>query len=172
MRELETARLRLRRLRETDAGRIFECWARDPEVTRFLTWQPHESVDVTRLILTGWLADYDKQGTFRYGLELKDEGVLIGMIDVVGERDGVPYIGYCSGKAYWNHGYMTEALKAVTEEIFRSGREVVGIEAAAENIASNRVIQKAGFTLVGARAPTAREKKPWIASINTYRLSK
>ena len=172
MRELETARLRLRRLRETDAERIFACWARDPEVTRFLTWQPHESVDVTRLILSRWLADYEKPDVFRFGLELKAEGALIGMIDVVGSRDGIPYIGYCSGKAYWNNGYMTEALTAMVRELFDSGYAAVGIEAAAENIASNRVIQKAGFRLVGTRDPAERAKKPWISAINTYRIDK
>ena len=168
MRELETARLRLRKLRETDAQRIFDCWASDPEVTRFLTWTPHESVDTTRLILTKWLADYQQSDVFRYGIELKTEGQLIGMIDVVGERQGIPYIGYCSGKAYWNNGYMTEALKAMTEEIFSTGRDEIGIEAAVENIASNRVIQKAGFVLVSRREPAEREKKPWISAINTY----
>ena len=172
MRELETARLRLRRLRDTDAERIFTCWASDPEVTRFLTWTPHENPDVTRLILRRWLADYEKPEVFRYGMERKAEGALIGMIDVVGSRDGIPYIGYCSGKAYWNQGYMTEALRAVVRELLDSGYTAVGIEAAAENIASNRVIQKAGFCLIGTREPAEREKKPWISRINTYRIER
>jgi len=169
MRELETARLRLRQLRAEDARRIFECWASDAEVTRFLTWEPHGSVEVTREILNQWVAAYGNPGTVRCGIELKSEGELIGMIDVVGYRDGIPYIGYCSGRAYWNHGYMTEALCALLNELRREGFTAVGIEAAEENIASNRVIQKAGFVLTGTREPEGRERKPWIRRINTYR---
>ena len=171
MRELETARLKLRRLRESDARRIFDCWASDPEVTRFLTWTPHENVGVTEMILSQWLSDYEKPDVFRYGIELKSEGQLIGMIDVVGIRDGIPFIGYCSGKSYWNNGYMTEALRAVVGELRENGFKTIGIEAAEENTASNRVIRKAGFALTGKREPKERERKPWINAINTYHLT-
>lgn len=40
MRELETERLRLRALRSDDVQAIFDGWASDPEVTRYLTWNP------------------------------------------------------------------------------------------------------------------------------------
>lgn len=113
MKELETERLLLRHIRRDDAQRIFDCWASDPEVTRYLTWQPHASVAVTEAIVARWLADYDKPDTYRYGIELRETGELIGMIDVVGYHHGNPVIGYCSGRAYWGNGYMTEALKAL-----------------------------------------------------------
>ena len=57
MREPETERLRLRRILPSDAEHIFETWARDPEVTRYLTWQPHENADVTRKIVDMWVAE-------------------------------------------------------------------------------------------------------------------
>ena len=41
MRELETERLRLRALRADDVQAIYDGWASDPEVTRYLTWNPH-----------------------------------------------------------------------------------------------------------------------------------
>ena len=40
MRELETERLRLRALRSDDVQAIFDGWASDPEVTRYLPWNP------------------------------------------------------------------------------------------------------------------------------------
>ena len=51
---LNTERLKLRKLQESDLEDIFE-WASDPEVTRYVTWNPHESIEVTRTILDLWL---------------------------------------------------------------------------------------------------------------------
>ena len=136
MKELETERLLLRKVRREDAQRIFDCWASDPEVTRYLTWQPHASVAMTKAVMDRWLADYDKPDTYRYGIELRETGELIGMIDVVGYHHGNPVIGYCSGRAYWGNGYMTEALKALCAALFEAGYSMIRIEAVRENIGS------------------------------------
>lgn len=172
MRELETERLLLRRIRREDAQRIFDFWAGDPEVTRYLTWQPHTSVEVTELVMDHWLAEYEKPDTYRYGIELKESGELIGMIDVVEYLDGCPEIGYCSGRPAWGHGYMTEALQALCEMLFDEGFKTIFIRAQRENIGSNRVIQKAGFRFTGSfEAPQGRAK-PQIVTINSYRLDR
>lgn len=170
MKELETERLLLRRIRREDAQRIYDCWASDPEVTRYLTWQPHASVAVTEAIVARWLADYGKPDTYRYGIELRETGELIGMIDVVGYHHGNPVIGYCSGRAYWGNGYMTEALKALCAALFEAGYSMIRIEAVRENIGSNRVIQKAGFRLANSREQPMSESKPEIVTINSYYL--
>ena len=114
MRELTTERLKLRHVREEDAQRIFDCWASKPEVAKYLTWHAHENVEQTMQILAFWVKEYEEdKNCMRWGMELKVSGELIGMIDVVGYREGNPVIGYCSGPAYWGNGYMTEALHAV-----------------------------------------------------------
>ncbi|MBR3293136.1 MAG: GNAT family N-acetyltransferase [Oscillospiraceae bacterium] len=172
MKELQTGRLLLRRLRREDVPRIFSCWASDPAVTKYLTWQPHESEETTHKIMDLWLAAYDKPETRRYGIELKDSGELIGMIDVVQIANGEPVIGYCSGRAYWGNGYMTEALRALCDALFEEGYPSIYIEAVDENTGSNRVIQKAGFSFVGSRVhtPPAGEKSP--VTLNCYRLKR
>ena len=172
MKGLETERLLLRRIRREDAQRIYDCWASDPEVTRYLTWQPHASVAVTEAIVARWLADYDKPDTYRYGIELRETGELIGMIDVVGYHHGNPVIGYCSGRAYWGNGYMTEALKALCAALFEAGYSMIRIEAVRENIGSNRVIQKAGFRFANSREQPMSESKPEIVTINSYYLTR
>ena len=45
---IETKRLLLRRFTVADADKMFENWASDPEVTRYLMWPTHESVEVTK----------------------------------------------------------------------------------------------------------------------------
>ncbi len=172
MRELETARLRLRKVCASDAQAIFENWASDDEVTKYITWPTHQSIEDTKRILSIWLKEYDNEPCYRYGIERKADGVLMGMIDVVGFFGGKPVIGYASGRAFWNNGYMTEALRAVVEELFQDGYETIVIEAIRENIGSNRVIQKAGFEFVGTRTEPLSRFKPQIVTINSYRLHK
>ena len=81
--ELETERLRLRPFREDDAEAMFYGWANDPEVTKYLTWDVHESIDVTRYVLKMWVDEYEQPDRINFAIELKDSGELIGGIDVV-----------------------------------------------------------------------------------------
>ena len=168
MRELRTKRLFLRHVRYEDAQRIFDCWASDPEVHRYLTWNPHETVETTKGVVTAWVENYKKDDCYRYGIEL--EGELVGMIGVAGYHRGNPVIWYCLGRAYWDNGYMTEALGAVTRELFDEGYDTIVIEADKENVASNRVIQKSGFTLCGVYERKLSDIKPELVTLNTYRL--
>lgn len=172
MRTLETDRLILRAITRDDTQKIYDNWATDPEVTRYMEWCPHESVDVTHRIMDMWLENYKKEPCFRYGIERKSDHELMGMIDVVRIVDSVPEIGYCSGKRFWGNGYMTEALNAVLRELFENGYETISIRAVRENIGSNRVIQKAGFRLIGDETRPHSERKPEIVTINKYRLEK
>ena len=148
MRELETKRLLLRKLRKNDAESIFGNWASDSEVAKYVTWNAHKDINETKAILDMWLAEYDSDSCYRYGIENKADGELIGMIDVVGYHHGNPVIGYCSCRRYWGNGFMTEALGAVMKELAEDGFDTFVIEAAEDNVASNRVIVKNGFQLV------------------------
>ena len=47
---LETERILLRRFKIEDAQNMFDNWASNPNVTKFLTWGPHENVEITKLI--------------------------------------------------------------------------------------------------------------------------
>lgn len=172
MKELETKRLKSRYIKRDDAQRIFDCWASDPEVTKYLTWLPHEDVSVTNQVVDMWVKEYENANCYRYGIELKEENALIGMIDVVRYHHRNPVIGYCSGRKYWNHGYMTEAILAVMDELFADGFETIVIGAVSENTGSIRVIEKAGFHFVGSCREAMSAVKPEIVTINTYRLCK
>jgi ribosomal-protein-alanine N-acetyltransferase len=170
MDSIETKRLLLRPIRAEDAQQIYDCWASDPAVTRFLTWEPHASVADTGKIVAVWLQEYEKPDCYRYGLELKATGALIGTIDVVGYHHGNPVIGYASGRAYWNNGYMTEALAAFRDRLLADGHDTLVIEAVAENTGSNRVIEKCGFTFVGSYQQALSPAKPEPVTVNSYRL--
>lgn len=55
---LETDRLFLRRLLPQDAGMMYANWASDPEVTRFLRWEPHKNALETVGLLAAWATLY------------------------------------------------------------------------------------------------------------------
>ena len=142
---INTERLVLRQLQDGDAEAMFYGWCNDPEVAKYVTWNPHVNIEETRAILNMWIKEYDNPNTFRYGITLKDKGTLIGSIDVVGYVDDCPEIGYSLGRKYWNKGYMTEACKAFIEVLKQAGFKKIVIEAEVANIGSNRVIEKCGF---------------------------
>ena len=169
---LETDRLILRPVRLEDADRIYECWAKDPQVTEYLTWGPHPDAGVTRQLVDLWVKAYRDPGTVRYGIALKDgeeAGQLIGMIDVTAWHSGVPELGYVLGRDYWSQGYMTEAVTAVTEYLFRRGCPSVLIEAHTENVPSNIVAEKCGFAFIGSQQKQCSPMKPWMVTVNWYR---
>ena len=48
---LHTERLTLRRFTVCDAEDMFNNWAGDENVTKYLTWSPHQSVEFTNQLL-------------------------------------------------------------------------------------------------------------------------
>ena len=148
---LESERLRLRPFRTEDAEDMFNGWASDPEVTKYLTWPTHENIETTKALLAKWVKESEeKPERLNFAIERKEDGKLIGGIDVVGYLDGVhgtPVIGYNLSRAFWNRDYMTEALNCLLSYLFGQGYDAVRIDAAVANTGSNRVIQKSGGTL-------------------------
>ena len=146
---IETKRLILRSPKASDAEPMFSNWANDPEVTKYLTWNSHESVEVTKMIVSRWLQEEEDPKTVRFLITVKGNDDPVGSIDVVGYHDGDPEIGYCLSRKLWGQGYMTEACQAVVAYLFALGHKRILIDAAEENVGSNRVIAKCGFRFVG-----------------------
>lgn len=117
---IETERLLLRRFTLEDAQAVYRNWASDPEVTKFLTWPVHGSVDTTKKVLSFWLSDYEKDDFYQWAIELKELGQPIGTISVVSHNDKaeLAHIGYALGRSWWGRGIMTEALHAVIHFLF------------------------------------------------------
>lgn len=149
---LETDRLILRRFSLEDAEEMFKNWANDSEVTRFLTWYPHGNVETTKEVVSIWVADYAKDTTYNWGIELKETGQLIGSISAVdfSQKDCRCEIGYCISKAYWNKGFMTEALKEVMRFLFSEiGINRIQAKHDVLNPGSGKVMEKAGMKYEG-----------------------
>ena len=141
---LYTDRLILRPWDINDAEDMFYGWANDPEVTKYMTWNPHQNIDETKWIINKWIEEYEDPKRLNFAIVLKENNKLIGGIDIPNYRNGIPVIGYDLSRKYWNNGYMTEACKCLINYLFSIGYNEVIIDAEVENIASNRVIEKCG----------------------------
>jgi len=146
---IETLRLRLRQPVMEDASVIFEQYATDPEVTRYLSWPPHDSVERTKDYVRWCLSVWEEGSRFPYVITLKEGGQLIGSIEIRIDRYRAE-IGFALAKRNWGQGYMTEAAQVIVdwalwqEEIFR-----VYAFCDLKNLASARVLEKIGMQREG-----------------------
>lgn len=142
---LETKRLILRPFKTEDAEAMYNNWASDFKVSRYVTWDTHESLEVTKKIIEMWISEY-ANGSFNWLVELKENHEPIGSISVVHDKETSAEIGYCYGSKYWNNGYATEALRKVIEYlILEKDYYIVEAKHIGGNPASGRVMQKAGM---------------------------
>ena len=149
---LETDRLILRRFTVDDAQAMYDNWASDPEVTRYLSWHPHRDVGETTEILRTWVNSYDFKNYYSWGIELKEGSVLIGSIGSVEGRDNIRmvHIGYCIGKAWWQQGYVSEALARLIRFFFdEAGANRIESCHEPANVHSGDVMKKCGMRFEG-----------------------
>ena len=154
--KLETERLILRKIILDDARDIFE-YAHVPEVSEFLIWYPHQTIQDSINFIKFAEDKFVNNEWIIFGIELKEKSKLIGTIDIRGwkEVNNCAETGYVISKAYWNKGITTEALRAVIKFCFeelQSNRLEAHCEE--ENIGSWHVMEKCGMKYEG----TLREK--------------
>ena len=143
--EIHTARLLLRKPRVTDAPQMFNAYAQDPAVTRYLVWRPHVNIAETRAVIDRVLARWEKRDEFTWLLFTNDTGEMIGSIAARPEESGFN-LGFLLARPHWGNGYMPEAIAAIVEWAFTEPW-VSRVSAACdiENHSSARALEKAGF---------------------------
>ena len=149
---IETDRLLLRRATMEDAEAMYLNWTGDNEVTKYLTWPTHASVDVTKGFIQYLLNCYEDTKQYGWVIELKSLCEPVGMISVVSMNDEVDsvQIGYCLSHKCWGQGIMTEALKSVISFAFNTlGAQRVEARHDTNNPASGAVMRKCGMVYEG-----------------------
>lgn len=170
---IKTERLTLRRFTVEDAREMFDNWACDPRVTKYLSWEPHASPEATAALLRDWVESYANENCYNWVMEY--EGHCIGTISVVrqSDRDESAELGYDLGCNYWNKGLMTEAAKAVIRFLFDEvGCHRVVIRHAVKNPASGRVAQKCGLTYEGTQREAFKNRDGEFLDIAEYAILK
>ena len=149
---LETERLILRRFTIEDAESMFNNWTSDDEVTKFLTWPTHKSIEDSKWFINFCLDNYSNLSFYNWAIELKDAHELIGNISIVKvyeETSGMEF-GWVLGKKYWGNGYASEAAKKVFDIMFDEvGANCIYALHDVNNPKSGRAMQKLGMKFEG-----------------------
>jgi RimJ/RimL family protein N-acetyltransferase len=147
--QLLTPRLMLRKPVRGDAGDIVDGYAQDPEVTRYLMWRSDGSLREVEKFLDRTLANWEGGNAYAWSILLRENGTFAGMIEARVDAYMVN-ISYVIGRAHWNRGIATEAVRGVCTwadaqpDVFR-----IWAVCAVDNPASARVLEKAGLTREG-----------------------
>src|SRR5688572_2873657 len=119
--QLVTARLLLRPPGPDDADAIYERYASDPYVTRFLGWPRHRSLQETRAFLQFSAREWERWPAGPYLIVSRANGGLVGGTGLGFETAHEAVTGYVLARDAWGKGYATEALAAVVDVAARLG---------------------------------------------------
>jgi len=138
-------RICIRNYEKSDLTFLADMWF-DAENGKYLSDPTREYVDEV------YQNALDTLGESTYGyylvIELTDTGERIGSACMFPDEDKQVYdIGYCIHKSYWNQGYGSEAVTLLLARLQENGAVKVTAEVATENVASNSLLRKLGFTI-------------------------
>jgi RimJ/RimL family protein N-acetyltransferase len=167
--EMQTARLLMRRWRESDRA-PYAAMNADPEVMRYFPAvmdraTSDASVDrIERL--------FDEQGFGLWALETLADGSFVGFTGLNPMPDGVPgaggmEVGWRLVSAAWGNGYATESARAALAVAFDGLHlDEIWSMTAVLNLPSQRVMQRLGMTLHGhfehPRVPEGHPVRPHV----------
>lgn len=115
---ITTERLILRKFNEQDIPALY-LLLQDEQVNTFLPWFPVKSMEeATAFFQERFARNYQKDCAYHYAICLKDDPNPIGYVNV-NMQDDSHDLGYGLRKEYWHKGIVTEAAKAVVEQLKR-----------------------------------------------------
>jgi ribosomal-protein-alanine N-acetyltransferase len=144
-----TERLILRQPVIEDASAIYEVYAQDKEVTKYLTWKVHSSVKETQEFLKRCNRVWREGMSFPWTILRKSDNQVMGMIEVSFEETGA-ILGFVLGQNFWGKEYMPEAIKTIISWcLAQNNLYRVWAFCDCENKASARAMEKAGMQKEG-----------------------
>ena len=140
---LETKRLILRKFTENDIEALFLI-LKDKEVNTFLPWYPMKNLEQAKKFYEErYTFTYLKPQGYAYAICLKSDNFPIGYIKVDMEE---PHdFGYGLRKEFWHQGIVSEAAKAVVEQVKKDGLPYITATHDVNNPRSGNVMKKVGM---------------------------
>lgn len=155
---LGAPRVSLRPVAAADLPQLLEVNG-DAQVTRYLPYPAWHSHDDAR----AWLARMTALASLATAQQLvlarRTDGRVIGTLLLFryDEDSSRLELGYVLGRSHWGQGLMREAVHAACSHVFGAGVRRIEAEVDPANLASCRLLARAGFTLEG----TLRQR--WMA---------
>lgn len=140
---LETERLILRKFTEDDLEALFLI-LKDEEVNTFLPWYPMKNLEETkRFYEKRYATKYAEPQAYAYAICLKEDNLPIGYIKV--DMEEHHDFGYALRKEFWHKGIVSEAARAVVEQVKKDGLPYITATHDVNNPHSGGVMKKIGM---------------------------
>lgn len=140
---LETDRLILRKFTEDDLKALYYIHS-DEEVNRFLPWFPLRNMEDARAFYEErFMSRYREDRAYNYAVCLKENDYPVGYVNV--SMDDSYDFGYGLRREFWHRGIITEAGKAVIEQLLRDGIPYITATHDVNNPRSGRVMKRLGM---------------------------
>lgn len=140
---LETERLILRKFIEKDMEALYQVY-HDEEANKFLPWFPLKSIaEAYAFFEERYAAKYAQPQAYAYAICLKRDNNPIGYIKV--DMEEHHDFGYGLRKEFWHQGIVTEAGKAVVEQVKKDGLLYITATHDANNPRSGGVMKNVGM---------------------------
>lgn len=140
---LKTKRLILRKFTENDFNAMYKIFS-DIDVNKFLPWFPLKTIeDVKTFYIKQYEKKYKQEKAYNYAICLKEDNRPIGYINVSMNKSYD--FGYGLSKEFWHNGIITEASKAVIEQLRKDSIPYITATHDINNPKSAKVMQKLGM---------------------------
>jgi RimJ/RimL family protein N-acetyltransferase len=146
---LESPRLLYRRPTAADAGEIFSRYAGDPDVTRYMGFHRHESLEDTLAFIAMSDAEWEHWPAGPFLIRRRTDNVLVGSTGLSFETPYRAMTGYVFAKDSWGIGYASEALRTMVAAAATVGVRRLYAVCHTGHDPSRRVLEKGGFTCEG-----------------------
>ena len=146
---MESERLLFRRPTQADVTAIFERYASDPEVVRYMSFPRHRTLDDTRRFVELSEAQWANWHSGPLLAFSRDDGVLLGAAGLHLDPTLGAGTGYVFARDAWGKGYATESLAAMVRLAAQRGVATLSAICHVDHRASWHVMEKCGFEREG-----------------------
>lgn len=148
---IESHRLRLERHRPVTADSLFRMIDRNRAHLRpFMPWElSTQKEEDSRAWIQLSSQQWEKGLSFDYGIFLRSSGKLIGCFGVhtISWENHRAELGYWLDEKFQGQGFVSEAVEAAEEMLFRQGFHRIEIRCSAENSRSQAVATRSGYRM-------------------------
>ena len=122
-------------------------YASNPEVARFTSFEPHDSLETTRATIAKFFLP---NSLYHWGIVEKTSGQLIGEIFLNPINEKTVELGWILNQDHWGKGIMPEATECLLALSFdKLEVKVIQAKHFTENAKSGRVMEKLGMKHLG-----------------------
>jgi ribosomal-protein-alanine N-acetyltransferase len=165
----------LRKIKLSDAKTTYEYF-KDPDITKWLLFRPTKKFSLQHQedFIKKSLEKIKQKKIYLFGISLLDSKNIIGIISIEKINWNALHgqIGYWLAKEHWGKGLTPKAVKLILEFAFKKIKlhRVYGA-VFEENLKSQRVLEKSGFTKEGITRESEFRDNRWHNKIRYGILS-